>query len=165
MLRPLAFVLALLAGGALPAQIVFGEMGFQVTAAAGTAGDACWGFSCAPRGLAVRAGERLTLVVRAPRGAPFVVVAGFGASSCLAVPGIWNQLVVGPPLIPLFAGTVSQPNGTRFCYDGFETMALAVPGQIPAGVQLGLQAVAAIGTPPRPSTGFGLSSAVLLRVQ
>ncbi len=164
-LRSIALGFALVMAQPLTAQIVFGEMGFQVTGMAGTAGDACWGFSCVPRGLAVQGGETTSMVVRAPLGAPFVIVAGFSATSCLAVPGVWNELVVDPPLLVLFAGSVTQRNFTRFCYDGYELRSLAVPMGLSSGVQLALQAGAFIGTPPQPNTGFGLASAVLVTVR
>lgn len=165
MFRSLALGFALVMTQPITAQIVFGEMGFQVTAMAGTAGDACWGFSCAPRSLVVQGGETLNMIVRAPLGAPFVIVAGFGATSCLSVPGVWNELVVDPPLLVLFAGSVTQRNFTRFCYDGYELRTLAVPTGLPSGVQLALQAGAFIGTPLQPNTGFGLASAVLVQLR
>ena len=156
------FALALIFASPVSAQIMFGEMGFQISGINGTAGDACWGFSCTPQPLAVQNGETLTLTVRAPLGAPYAIVAGFSATSCLRVPGIWNALVLDPPLLALFGGSVSQLNQTRFCYDGYEILNLSIPNNIPVATTLALQAVAVIGTPPQPSAGFGLSSAITL---
>ena len=158
-------VLAALASPAT-AQDRLGEMGFEVTSpSGGTAGDFCWGVDCVPRPLAVRAGESLRLTVRAPHGAPFVVVFSTAATSCLRIPGVWNQLVVDPPLISVIAGRIDLLNQTRVCYDGYAARTLTLPATLPSGFRFALQAVAAIGTPPRPATGFGMSSAVLMTLR
>ena len=77
-----------------------------------------------------------------------------------ADPGIWNQLVVDPPLIVLFAGAIDQRNTTRFCYDGYAVRTLSIPATLPFVLQFAMQAVAVVGTPPQPSTGWATSSAV-----
>lgn len=161
------FVLALLAcASAAPAQIRFGEMGFELQSpSGGTAGDACWGFDCNPRPLRALAGEQLTATIRAPLGAPFVVLFSTSATSCLPVPGIWHELVLDPPWFAFFVGNINRPNTMRFCYDGFAVRTLSLPPSLPSGFMFGLQAAATIGTPIQPQTGWATSSAVLTTVR
>ncbi len=147
------------------AQIVFGDMGFTVQSSIGSGGDSCWGFSCNPYAINTRSPDQLTFTVRAPLGAPYVVVMAPMAILCLPVQGIWNNLVLAPPLIGLMGGAVSTPNGTRFCYDGLETRAIPVPRGLPVNAQVGFQAAAAVGTPAQPGTGWTFSSAVCVFVQ
>lgn len=147
------------------AQIVLGEMGFQVAGLQGTAGDFCRGFTCVPRQLNVTSGETLTLTVRAPLGAPFVVAASASATSCLKIPTIGNSLVIDLPLIVLYSGSIDKPSPILACYDGYTTRSLPLPGGLPLGAALAMQAGAVIGTPQYPSTGFGLASAVLAIVR
>ena len=150
---------------AAPTQIRLGQMGFQVAGLAGTAGDFCWGFNCTPRPLNVTAGETLTVYVRAPRGAPFVIAASVSATSCLAIPTIGNSLVIDLPIFVLFAGSVDLPSTILACYDGYATRTLPLPNWLPIGAQIGMQAGANIGTVQFPNTGFGLASAVLATVR
>ncbi len=162
-MRALATVLLL--STLAPAQIRLGEMGFQVRGIAGTAGDFCWGFNCTPRPLAITSGETLTLTVRAPKGAPFVVVVAVNATSCLQLPLIGNALVLDLPLFVAYAGVIDQPSPILVCYDGFTTRSVPLPNGLPPGATLALQAGANIGTIQFPSTGFALSSAVLATVR
>ncbi|MBK8974810.1 MAG: hypothetical protein IPM29_02695 [Planctomycetes bacterium] len=167
-LRPALVALALLVAVSVAtparAQIRFGELGFVIAGPVAAAGDVCWGFDCTPRRLDTPAGAPLQFTVRAPLGAPFAIAVAPAGASCLRVPGIWNALVLSAPLLPVLAGTIDQPNGARFCYDGFAVRSLPTPASA-TGVMLVFQAMAAIGTPPQPSTGFAFSSAVLVALQ
>jgi len=154
----------LLAAGSLTAQVRFGDFGFTVRSADGEAGDTCWGFDCTPRPLTAPSSDTLRLVVRAPLGAPYLVAIAPAAAACMPVPGIWHELVLQPFPIPLVGGTVDLPNPGRFCYDGFGTLRIPLPPAAP-GTRIAFQAVAVIGTPIQPQTGWALSSAVLLTIR
>ena len=145
-------------------QIVFGDMGFVVQSSQGSAGDACWGFTCTPQPLAAATQDTLAVTLRAPLGAPFLVVAAPRATGCAPVPGIWHELIVGPSLFVVYAGRIDTRNTLRFCYDGLATRSLPLP-PLPPGTQVAFQAAAVVGTPIQPSTGWALSSAVLVTVR
>ena len=149
------------AAASAPAQIVFGEMGFVILGPRATAGDPCWGFDCRARALPARAGDQLTLRLRAPLGAGFVVVASPGASSCLTVPGVHNSLVIDRPILATIAGRIDRRNTMRFCYDGWTELTLTVP-RVPSGTTVAFQALAQVGTPQQPQTGWAFSSAILV---
>lgn len=160
MLRILS--VAALTSALASAQIVLGDVGFQVQGQVGTAGAFCRGFDCRPANLGVLRGETLTITVRAPQGAAYALVAAFSAGSCAPVPGIWHELALDAPLIPLRAGAVSQSSPILSCYDCVETVPLAVPGALPSGSTLALQAAAMVGTPIAPNAGTALATPVVI---
>ncbi|MGE0144154.1 MAG: hypothetical protein AB7I19_10675 [Planctomycetota bacterium] len=153
---------AALISAAASAQIVLGDVGFQVLGQGGTAGAFCRGFDCRPATLGVLRGETLTITVRAPQGAAYALVAALSASSCTPVPGIWHELALDAPLFPLRAGTVSQSSPILSCYDGFENIALSIPNALPSGSALALQAAAMVGTPIAPNAGTALATPVVI---
>jgi hypothetical protein len=138
-----------------PAQVVMDRFGYQVTGQNGTAGEFCWVFDCAPRTLAVVAGETLTLRVNAPFQAFFAIGASLGTANCVTIPGIANALLLDPnSLVILASGTVSQPSPILSCWGGYEQVPLQLPAGLPTGIWFASQAIADL-TPP-----FGLAFAV-----
>ena len=132
------------------AQIVFGDIGFQVSDQRGNAaGDACWGFSCRSHNLAVRRGAQLQSTVRAPLGSPYVVFIAQSAPNCLPIVGSHHEFVLSfPAFAPLFFGSVDERNTARFCYDGLKRDSLPLPPSL-FGFSFALQAVAVAPNPSR----------------
>ena len=125
---------------ALTAQIVPGEIGFQLTGGGRAAGTVCSGFSCRPALLVAKPNITFDVTVRAPRGSPFVVLFGSRGTLCASVTGFSNQLVV-PPLF-IAAGVISKLDTGVRCFGFKGGFRLTIPGSVGKGARLALQAIA-----------------------
>jgi hypothetical protein len=134
----LALVLTLLATP-VAAQIQPGDQGLQLVTLAGTAGTLCRGFSCVPHQATAGVQETVTLEVRGPRNAAYVLLVAPRAQLCLKVPGLEYSLVLSPPWIPALAGTLSQQDTLRVCPGGLAATRFVVP--LPAQARVAMQAV------------------------
>ncbi len=92
------------AQGAAP--IVAGQFGFFAADSAGGAGTRCSGFSCTPAKMTTSVNATVTLTVRAPRNAWYVILVGPRTNLCLDFPGFLNKWVVPPTVV--LPGVVNQ---------------------------------------------------------
>lgn len=122
------------------AQTKPGQIGFYAEGGGRSAGSLCSGFSCSPARLVGKPNISLTFSIRAPRNAPFIVVAGPSATLCVQIPGFSNQLVVVPSLT--FAGVVSTPDPNVSCTGYKASFQITIPGSVRKGARLALQALA-----------------------
>jgi hypothetical protein len=158
----LAAATLLLAAAPATAQILLDRFGYLVTGQNGTAGEFCWVFDCAPRPLAVAAGETLTLRVNAPHLTFFAIGGALGPAPCLPIPGIANALLLDPAsLVILASGVVGQSSPILACWGGVEQVPLVLPPGLPPGFSFHSQAIADL----TPSLGLAFSVAVHATVQ
>ncbi len=148
--------LSLLLAGALcvsaiPAQISGrppikpGEFGFSVADSSASAGTPCSGFSCTAATLNTKAGQKLTLSIRAPQNARYFVIIGpTKPALCATVPGFVNKHVV--PVVILLPGVVNQVDRGPRCFGYMDSFSATIPSGTPRGTQAAVQALAEVTT-------------------
>jgi hypothetical protein len=127
---------------AAQAQYPQGAVGFNISTNLGqTVGSVCWWFNCTPATISVSAGAVVTLLIRGEWQAPFLLGSSTTATSCVAVPGIFHNLVLDPPIAIMASGSLSSASPILSCPSGYTTMTATVPPGIPPGTTLALQAL------------------------
>lgn len=113
---------------------------------AGTSGSGTRSFvpTCQNLRVAAVPGETVTLTVWGDPQAPFALFAATSGSQCLVFPGIQNGLVLDFPVATVQFGTLTQPSPCLACPPGMEPLTIRVPGGLPPGTTLSVQA-ASIG--------------------
>lgn len=147
----------LLTAAAAVAQVHPGIFGYQVQSMSGTSGEFCFVFDCTPRASTAVAGETLTLRVNAPLQAFFAIGVSLGATSCLPIPPIGNDLVLDPPVFTLAVGFVSTPSPILACWGGTQTVLLPLPPTLPQGFTFATQAGAAVPSTSVNSVAFSVA--------
>jgi hypothetical protein len=147
--------LAALAAASLPAQTntaSVNDVGLTMDGGLLTViyGQACGPFTCTPfpagpLGTSANSRTRTITVHGAPTS--FYVLAMSIApptSPCLRIPGIGNALILGLPATTLAFGITSAavPSPSAACRQGQGRYVLTVPATAPAGIRIGLQALA-----------------------
>ena len=138
---------------AIPAQIGGrppikpGEFGFSVADANAnaSAGTLCSGFSCTAATLNTKAGQKLTLSLRAPQNARYFVIIGpTKPALCVTVPGFLNKHVV--PVVILLPGVVNQVDRGPRCFGYMDSFSATIPSATAKGTQAAVQALAMVTT-------------------
>jgi hypothetical protein len=137
-----AFAAVLSVTPAAVAQYPPGAVGFGITTSLGqTAGWLCNGFSCTPSTITVSAGEVVTLKISGEWHAQFLLGSSATATSCVAVPGVFHNLVLDAPIALMAGGTLGSVSPVLSCPNGYTTLTATVPPGIPSGTQLAIQAL------------------------
>lgn len=97
---------------------------------------------CTPRTVAAQRRETVTLRVWGDMNSPFVLFAAVSATSCIPIPGFGGSLVADGPLATLAIGVLTQTTPCLSCPPGYEDLVFGVPGTIPIGASLSVQAIA-----------------------
>jgi hypothetical protein len=142
--RRLTAALAAIVLSAAPAlgQYPQGATGFAITTNLGqTAGSFCWWFTCTPATLTVTAGEVLTLRISGEWTAPYVLGGSNTATSCVAYPGIFHNLVIDLPVTILASGTLASVSPVLACPNGYTLLTSQIPPGFPTGTTIAVQAL------------------------
>jgi hypothetical protein len=136
---------------AIPAQIGArppikpGEFGFSVADSNASAGTLCSGFSCTAATLNTKAGQTLTLSLRAPQNARYFVIIGPAKPAlCVTFPGFLNKHVV--PVVILLPGVVNQVDRGPRCFGYMDSFSATIPSATAKGTQAAAQALAIVST-------------------
>jgi hypothetical protein len=105
------------------------------------AGHVCHGFSCTPANLNITAGDVVTVGIRGEWQAPYLLATAASATSCVAVPGILNSLVLDLPATIVLSGTLANPSPILSCPDGYTTITATLPPGFPIGTTIPIQAL------------------------
>src|SRR5262245_15401575 len=91
------------------AQYPQGAVGFALTTANGaTAGSFCWWFNCTPAPISLTANDVVSLRISGEWHAPYVLGASTTATSCVAYPGIFHNLVIDLPVTIMAMGSLDS---------------------------------------------------------
>lgn len=96
--------------------------------------------SCTNLPVATAAGENVAVRVWGDMQSFYVLFAAGSGSQCLPFPGIGNGLILDPPIVTVTAGVLTQITPCLACPPGYQEHAFTIPGGIPAGTALALQA-------------------------
>ena len=143
-----AAIIAIALAGSLCAQYPASANALQWTGATSTAGPFCWGFSCTPEQATVLPGEAGTLMVRAEYNQVYALAMSAGANRCLALPGMYNNLVLDDPIFLVQVGVCGQPSPILACPSGTDTISVVFPTGIPPGVSFSIQALVSVPSGP-----------------
>jgi len=145
-MRSVILVLALTASAA--AQYPASANALRWTGTTSTAGPFCWGFSCTPVPATVVPGETGTLMVRAELNQVYALAVSAGANRCLAIPGIYNQLVLDDPIHVWRTGVCGQASGILACPSGTDTVTITFPPSTPPGITFSIQGLVSVPSGP-----------------
>lgn len=154
-----------LVAATLPGQFV---VRLTVSSGGSSAGGPCGFTSCTPDPLAVVPGGSLHISTNAVYGGTIFVLIGMPGGPCTPVPGIDGMLIAQPPgLVYVMVPTglthlyISWgPSGPQVpCSLRLASSSLAVPNNIPVGLQFVMQTLVQTGL------GWGFSNGVLLTIQ
>jgi hypothetical protein len=122
-----------------------------------TAGSSCGGFSCSTPAIPATIGETVTITLRGTFGGTWAIGTAATATSCIAIPGIHNFLVLDNPTLAL-TGTFTQGDPMLSCPGGVATITFTFP-VLPPWTPLAIQAVA-----QRPDLTLSFTSAITIWV-
>lgn len=110
----------------------------------GTSGNTAVSYvsDCTPRTVASQRRETVTLRVWGDMNSPFVLFVAASASSCIPIPGLGGSLVADGPFATLAVGVLTQTTPCLSCPPGYEDLVFGVPGTVPIGTSLSVQAIA-----------------------
>jgi hypothetical protein len=139
-----------------PAQGI--EPGLRWQGSSGTsAGSSCGGFTCTVPAIPATIGETVTLTLRGTLGTAWAIGTASTATSCVAIPGIHNFLILDNPVLAL-TGTFTQGDPMLSCPGGMATLTFTFPF-MPPWTPLAIQAVA-----QRPDLTLSFTSAITIWV-
>lgn len=144
-MRILAATLLLAAAAA--AQYPMGANALRWLGTSSTAGPFCWGFSCTPVQATVTPGETGTLFVRSEWNDDYVIGIALGASRCLAIPGLLNQLALDDPFFVWQVGVCGTGSPILACPSGYDNLAVTIPPFFPPGLSFAMQGVTGAAGP------------------
>jgi hypothetical protein len=139
-----------------PAQGVDPGLHWQGSSGA-SAGSSCGGFTCTTPAIPATIGETVTITLRGTLGTSWAIGTGATATSCIAIPGIHNFLVLDNPTLAL-SGVFTQGDPMLSCPGGFATLTFTFP-VLPPWTPLAIQALA-----QRPDLSFSFTSAITIWV-
>jgi hypothetical protein len=140
----------------VPAQGI--EPGLHWAGSSGTmAGSSCGGFSCTTPAIPATIGETVTITLRGTLGTAWAIGTAATATSCIAIPGIHNFLVLDNPALAL-TGTFTQGDPMLSCPGGVAHVTFTFP-VLPPWTPLAIQAVA-----QRPDLSFSFTSGITIWV-
>ena len=121
------------------------DIGFIASADNKSVGT-CAEFSCVPHNLDMNAvaGTTLSLSVFGGNNVPFLIAASTNTGPCIALPGVTNGFALFPGTTVLLAVGTLENKGVNPCGRGKGTVLIAVPGKVPAGAAVALQALSFI---------------------
>lgn len=151
-------LLPLLLSAPALAQYPMGANALRWLGATSTAGPFCWGFACAPVPATVNPGESGTVFVRSEFGDAYVLALSLTATSCIAVPGLLNQLALDGPAVWQL-GVCSTPSPILACPGGYFDLNTTIPAFLPPGFRFALQGIT--GAPSR----YAFTQAIEFTVQ
>ncbi|MCA8955407.1 MAG: hypothetical protein KDC87_05000 [Planctomycetes bacterium] len=103
------------------------DVGLVVSTTGARAGTLCATVNCAALPITVLRGGALTINVYGAINSPYLLALGTPTPSCTPIPGIANQMMLGPPILVFLAGTTLRPNAISVCLIGQDTLSLTVP--------------------------------------
>jgi len=109
----------------------------------GSSGTFAGGYfpGCSPDQVSFGGGETVEVTVWGDDLAPFWLAAAPSTSGCLPVPGIGGGFALSTPFVVLSTGVLSRTSPCLACPPGSESFLLRVPGGLPPGFTLSLQAL------------------------
>lgn len=122
-----------------------------------SAGSSCGGFTCTTPAIPAIIGETVTITLRGTFGTSWAIGTSPTATSCLAIPGIHNFLVLDNPTL-VMSGTFTQGDPMLSCPGGIATFSFTFP-VLPPWTPVALQAVA-----QRPDLSLSFTSAITIWV-
>ena len=150
-----SFIMLLVCSASLFAQYPASATGFQWTGTTSVAGPFCWGFNCVPEQATVSAGESGTLMIRGEANQSYAIAISAGASNCLSLSGIMNQLVLDLPLLVTHTGVLNQLSPILACPSGQAFIPITIPSAIPSGFSFSIQGICSLpGSPAGASHSF-----------
>ena len=154
----------LLLASALPAQYPISANALHWSGTTSSAGPFCWGFTCNPETAAVVPGESGTFTVRGAWNQPFALAIAPTASRCLALPGIFNALVLDDPIYVTHTGVLNQLSPILACPSGMVVIPIVLPPWLPPGLSFSVQGLVGVpGDPALPPT-FSFTQAITFTV-
>lgn len=112
-----------------------------VTTAAGTAGYVCEPFDCTPNLVAAAEKEMVAVDVFGGADGVYALLVGWPTVDCLSFPGFTGELAIGDPVITVEVGFIGATGIGNPCKADVASTTYQMPGGIPPGVGLCLQAV------------------------
>ena len=123
------------------AQYPQGAVGFALTGSGPTAGSFCWWFNCTPAPITLTAGEVVALRISGEWHAPYVLAASSTATSCVAYPGLFHNLVIDLPVTIMVTGTLDSVSPILACPNGYTILSSQIPPGFPIGTTIAIQAL------------------------
>ncbi len=160
--RSSGFILvALLVTSVAAAQFPIGAVGFSWSGTTTpSAGNFCWGFSCAPDSVTVAVGETVTIRVRGDYQQPYAIGFSTSATRCITIPGVLHNLILDDPITVVWTGFLVVGSPILACPSGTDAVTVVIPPFFPSGTTFALQAVAGTLGPAGSQLSFTSALAV-----
>lgn len=119
----------------------------------GSSGTFAGGFfpGCTPDKVTFMPSEIVTITVSGDIQAPFWLATAPSATSCVSLPGINGGLALDAPISIVATGLLTEISPCLSCPPGFRSFTVVIPGSVPPGTTISLQALSLGGG------SFGLS--------